>query len=292
MLTEAKYHIDQNYVGAPLEFGGFKLYQTGRLHCGSDMDVRTHTHYGWFEITAVTDGKGEIYTNGVPQSVKKGDMYLSFPCDVHSIHSSKSEPLKYDFCSFSTVLSPYKEDLDGIMTRCILPEKRMFSDSRIKRCMEELTLAVQSSSKLSGELALCLIKEIIIYLIRGFTYADSESTRRSDSIQAQPNSSKELCYQVMNYIDTHIYTMKNLSELSGITGYNYSYLSALFKEQTSQTLRSYYRNRKMDAANLLMKEKGMTAVRASELLGYTSASAFGKAYKTKFGISPRAKETF
>lgn len=290
MLTEAKYHLDQNYMGAPLEFGGFKLYQTGRLHCGSGMDVRTHTHYGWFEITAVTDGKGEIYTNGVPQSVKKGDMYLSFPCDVHSIHSSKSEPLKYDFCSFSTVLSPYKEDLDGIMTRCILPEKRMFSDSRIKRCMEELTLAVQSSSKLSGELALCLIKEIIIYLIRGFTYADSESTRRSDNIQAQPNSSKELCYQIMNYIDTHIYTMKNLSELSGITGYNYSYLSALFNEQTRQTLRSYYRNKKMDAANLLMKEKGMTASRASELLGYTSASAFGKAYKAKFGVSPRGKD--
>lgn len=272
MLTEAKYHLDQNYVGAPLEFGGFKLYQTGRLHCGSGMNVRTHTHYGWFEITAVTDGKGEIYTNGVPQSVKKGDMYLSFPCDVHSIHSSKSEPLKYDFCSFSTVLSPYKEELDDIMTRCILPEKRMFSDSRIKRCMEELTLALQSTSKLSDELTFCLIKETVIYLIRDFSHSETKGALCAEDIHGKPNSSKELCYQIMNYIDTHIYTMKNLSELSGITGYNYSYLSALFNEQTRQTLRSYYRNKKMDAANLLMKEKGMTASRASELLGYTSAS--------------------
>lgn len=290
MLTEAKYHLDRNYVGAPLEYGGFKLYQTGRLHCGSDMNVTTHTHYGWFEITAVTDGRGEVFTNGASQSVKKGDMYLSFPCDVHSIHSSKSDPLKYDFCAFSTDLSPYKEELDDIMTRCIMPEKRIFSDSRIKLCMEELTLAIQSTAKLSDELTVCLIKEIIILLIRDFSYGKAENATLSDTISDRPNASKELCYQIMNYIDTHIYTMKNLSELSGITGYNYSYLSVLFKEQTHQTLNSYYRNKKMDAANLLMKENGMTALRASELLGYASASAFGKAYKARFGTSPKAKK--
>lgn len=290
MLTEAKYHLDRNYLAAPLEYGGFKLYQTGRLHCGGDMNVTTHTHYGWFEITAVTDGKGEVCTNGTAQSVKKGDMYLSFPCDVHSIHSSKNDPLKYDFCSFSTELSPYKEELDDIITRCVTPEKRIFSDSRIKLCMEELTSAVQSTAKLSDELAVCLIKEIIIFLIRDFSYGISENPQLSDRLPEKPSTSKELCYQIMNYIDTHIYTMKNLSELSGITGYNYSYLSALFKEQTHQTLNSYYRNKKMDAANLLMKENGMTALRASELLGYTSAAAFGKAYKARFGASPRAKE--
>ena len=33
----------------------------------------------------------------------------------------------------------------------------------------------------------------------------------------------------MNYIDTHIYTMKNLDELSEITDYSYGYLSVLFE---------------------------------------------------------------
>ena len=94
----------------------------------------------------------------------------------------------------------------------------------------------------------------------------------------------------MNYIQTHIFTMKSLSELAALTGYNYSYLSALFKKCTSQTLRSYYSEKRLEAAKTLLKEEHMTAVRAAELVGYASASAFGKAYKARYGISPLEKE--
>ena len=34
----------------------------------------------------------------------------------------------------------------------------------------------------------------------------------------------------------------------------------------------------------------MTAARAAELVGYASASAFGKAYKARYGVSPLEKE--
>ena len=134
MLAEAKYHLTQNHLRTPLDFEGFRLHQIGRLHCGSGMVIGQHLHYGWFEITAVTEGCGEVFTGNIGTKVKAGDIYFSFPCDMHDIRSSREAPLKYDFFSFSTEMSPFKEELDGIMER-LSPENRVFSDRRINRCL-------------------------------------------------------------------------------------------------------------------------------------------------------------
>lgn len=287
MLAEAKYHLTQNHLRTPLDFEGFRLHQIGRLHCGSGMVIGQHLHYGWFEITAVTEGCGEVFTGNIGTKVKAGDIYFSFPCDMHDIRSSREAPLKYDFFSFSTELSPFKEELDGIMER-LSPENRVFSDRRINRCLEELTLNAEKGGKLTKPLTACLIKEILIYIINDLADAAPQKPRHAESRNAE-NAAVELCFQLMNYINTHLFSMKSLSELSGLTGYNYSYLSTLFKQITSQTLRSYYRQKRLETAKSLLKEQDMTAVRAAELLGYSSASAFGKAYKLQFGESPLGK---
>lgn len=288
MLGEAKYHLNQNHVHEPIDFEGFRLHQIGRLHCGSGMEVANHRHDDWFEITAATEGNGEVFTDGCGTHVRPGDLYLSFPGDVHAIRSSKSDPLKYDFFSFNTSLSPYKEELEALMHR-LSPEMRLFSDRRINACIEQLTVTVEKNGRYATLLGAALIREILLYILEDFDRTAPEAAPFGAARSTKP-SAKELCFQLMNYIQTHIFTMKSLSELAALTGYNYSYLSALFKKCTSQTLRSYYSEKRLEAAKTLLKEEHMTAVRAAELVGYASASAFGKAYKARYGISPLEKE--
>ena len=96
----------------------------------------------------------------------------------------------------------------------------------------------------------------------------------------------------MNYMDTHIYTMKSLDELSEISGYSYGYLSALFKKVTGNTLSTYYRTKKLDAAKLLLQENKLTATEISSLLNYASLYAFSKAFTNHFGISPKNFKKF
>jgi len=66
----------------------------------SGEDVGQHPHLNWFEFTSVSKGCGTVVTNGIESKVKKGDIFLSFPCDIHNIISSKSDPLEYDFIAF------------------------------------------------------------------------------------------------------------------------------------------------------------------------------------------------
>lgn len=84
MLAEAKIPFNaESPQNAGFDFEGFRLHQIGRLHCGSGMVIGQHLHYGWFEITAVTEGNGEVFTGNIGTKVKAGDIYFSFPCDMH-----------------------------------------------------------------------------------------------------------------------------------------------------------------------------------------------------------------
>ena len=91
----------------------------------------------------------------------------------------------------------------------------------------------------------------------------------------------------MNYIDTHIYSIKKLEDLAKITDYSYGYLSALYKKTTSNTLSDYYHEKKMDAARLLILENKYKIIEIAEMLNYTSVYSFSKAFTKRYGISPR-----
>ena len=92
----------------------------------------------------------------------------------------------------------------------------------------------------------------------------------------------------MHYIDTHIYSMKNLYELADALGYSYGYLSGMYHSTTANTLVSYYQEKKLDVARQLLEENRLTVTKIAEMLNYASVYAFSKAFRKHYGVSPRA----
>ena len=90
----------------------------------------------------------------------------------------------------------------------------------------------------------------------------------------------------MNYIDNHIYSIKNLRELAATTNYSYNYLSNLFKKTTGTTLQGYYHNRRLETAELLISLEDFTVGEIAGMLGYSSVYPFSLAFKKKFGYPP------
>lgn len=83
-----KYLIDYQFIETPLVINGIGLYQIGKKMCDSDTFSPPHVHLHWFELTIARSGKGIVTTNGVSDTIESGDIYLSFPYDVHSVRSS------------------------------------------------------------------------------------------------------------------------------------------------------------------------------------------------------------
>lgn len=278
---QSNYHLNKSHFVDPLIFGSISVFQMGRMYCNSSTVVDEHIHYNLYELTVVTGGIGVIFTNGVPTTVGRGDIYLSFPLDTHKIISDPEAPLKFDFFAFNCEDECFKKELEYISHTYHSPNNRVFCDERINRTIGDAIAELNGEHIFHNELMTSFLHEILIYMIRDFKNIVPEKQSKTVT------QAEILCYQLMHYIDTHIYSMKSLKDISEVTNYSYGYLSALFKKTTSQTLVRYYNDKKSDIARILVTENRMKITEISELLNYSSVYAFSKAFSAKFGLSPR-----
>lgn len=278
-ILEKNFHLDKNYVGCPVEYGEISLIQIGRLYCNTHTVIGMHTHQNWFELTVVTDGCGSVIVGNTSVEVTQGDIHLAYPGDFHEIHSDPKNPLKYDFFSFYPKSPFLLERLEAIMQSHSGGNERVIRDEKINRLLENAIAEINRPSELSSEILGAVFYQIVLYLIRDFQHTEIE---KKETIGAP----EQLCYQMMHYIDTHIYTIDGLYELSDTMRYNYSYLSDIFKKVTGETLQEYYQGRRLRAAQLLLMENTLKLGEIANLLRYSSIYAFSRAFKDRFGISP------
>ena len=279
-FNDKRYHFEKDYISSPKKYGKISLYQIGRLYCGEHTRIGMHAHTGLYELTVVTDGKGTVYANGNGVKVSRGDIFLSFPFDFHAIDSDKTEPLKYDFFAFSTDDPKMLSELKRIEESFMNAEGRTVRDEKIAVLVRNAIAEFDKADSFSDEILETLFTQIIIYLIRCFGKSERVG------VGSCATNAEVLCYQIMNYIDTHVYELKDLSVLSTVTNYNYSYLSSLFCKETGQTLSEYFRGRRLETARLLIEENKRTITEISEMVNYSSIYTFSRAFKEKYGVSP------
>ena len=173
----------------------------------------------------------------------------------------------------------------SIIMSFLIPSKKLpkainadsVKEMLIENCISEVIL----NDKFSTDMLEYSLNQILRYIIRDFLPGDKTA-------RLNINSSQELCYQMMNYINTHIYVISGLKELSEYFGYNYGYLSGVFHKTTGQTLMEYYTVCRLKSATVLIKENALNFAEIAELLNYSSVYAFSRAFKNHFGISPKA----
>ncbi len=281
-MTDRNYFLDFNYLnGNERRFGAIKLYQIGRLFCSPDTIIGTHLHGDCFELTIVTDGEGTVVTNDQRLSVVKGDIYFSFPGDFHDVVTSKTNPLKYDFFAFNTDDPRLKSDLNDVMCTLNL-NTRIFRDDRIGNLVSQALAELSAEEEYSEEVLACIFLQTVYYIVRWLKLHVSRT--RTDDV----SNDELLCYRIMNYVDTHVYSITTLGELGAVFNYNYSYLSTTFHTTTKRTLNDYYRSRKLEVARLLLLEGKLNGSQIAEKLNFSSLYSFSKSFKSKFGMSPQA----
>lgn len=287
--SDKRYHLDKRFFSDPLRYGSIRLYQIGRLYCTKETVICKHRQRFGFELTLVTGGKGTVFTNDIPVPVTAGDIYLSFPGDFHAIESDPVEQLEFDFIAFDTDRADLSEDLAAIMEHHREADRRVVRSDSLRSLIGNAIAELDREDRYSKELLDSIFTQIPIHLIRLF---HKKNFKTESAVISDPEI---LCYRLMNYIDTHIYTMTSLEELSGVTSYNYTYLSALFRKVTGGTLAEYYRGRRLETARLLLEERKTSISKIAELLNYSSIYTFSRAFKEKYGQSPeqyrKTKET-
>ncbi len=276
------YLIDFQFIDQPKLINDIRLYQIGKKFCNQNTYIPPHLHIDWYELTVILDGKGKIYTNSKTEyvEVSEGDIYLSFPADIHTIESDRDAPLKYSFLSFILGGTSFNAPFKNITHDFYESEKRVFRDRNISILLELLLSEFMSASYKQEEMMAYLINQILIFTCRSFLY-------QSQNVLPANVSKKEiLCYSIMRYIDTNLFHIKNFSDIADYFNYNYSYLSKVFKQTTKMTILDYLSSKKLERAKFLIDEGKLSLTKIAETLNYASIYSFSKSFKYHFGISP------
>ena len=274
-----KYHFIVDNYDNPLPFSTIDLVQIGIAHCGYNTIIANHTHSDYYELSLITSGKGTISTNGIETPVEQDDIYFSMPYEQHGLKSSPDSLMNYYFFAFNVKDPELNKQIKKYSSLIKDETKRLFRNDKLMQLIAEATTEIGSFNPYKKEYLSNLFTLIILQILR--------SIAKTNNKKQFSNSKNELCYQIMSYITTNIYTMTSLTEIADELNYDYSYLSKIFVSTTSQTISDYYREQRLNSARILIRKGDMSFTQIAENLHYSSIYAFSKAFKSQYGISPK-----
>ncbi len=272
-----RFHIN-NYFDQPKKFGEVYVYQIGTLHSDDVAVVDTHMHGGFFELMAIIDGEAEIYANDKSLHVKKNEIFVSFPYDVHKITNLSDKPLKYYFFAFDVNNKMLHYRLKNITRDFTSIYDRKICNERVFEALAQAIYEVSGSEVFHDELCSALLTSIIIMTVREYV-SDVGGLR-------VPDKNELFAYSVMNYIDTHVRSLRSLADLCDVFNYEYSHISKTFSKATGQTLLNYYCFRRLETARMYLYD-GKSVTETADELNYSSLYSFSVAFKKRYGISPQ-----
>lgn len=278
---QIKFHFDNIFFENPQLFESIILYQIGDLGCEGGYEIGVHKQR-CYEISYIVSGKGVYSSDNREYPVKKGDVYLNLPGEIHNGKADAIDPFRY-FCigfNFADVqndqdsFSHIKKMFDQIKTP-VRQDKYDIQSLFINIFRELINLNNYSNVMLSTYL-----HQIVILTYRCFFENwDKEYSQHNDN-------SKQILYEIINRIDTNLCKIKDLSEIADMLGYSYSHLSRLFTNETGLSIQEYYNKKRFDKAVEWLKMSDMSITSIAENLQYQSIHSFSRAFRKNFGICP------
>lgn len=129
------------------------------------------------------------------------------------------------------------------------------------------------SCRTVGEIAL-LRRDMFTF----FTRQVAQS--RKENIYSKP------VVRCIDHIYDHLYEPIRVQDLADAVGLNASYLSTLFRKETGVTVSDYVLEKRMEAAQNMLKYSDYTYAEISACLAFSSQSHFSRCFKKKTGHTP------
>ncbi len=111
-------------------------------------------------------------------------------------------------------------------------------------------------------------------------------TRRMKLLYNKSSYSKAVV-KCIDYIYDNLHKRIFITELAEISGVSEGYLSRLFRKETGKTLTEYIQNKKIEAAENMLKYSEYLPSEISNILAFPNQSYFIDVFKKKTGLTPK-----
>lgn len=255
------------------------------VHVGTRIGTLEEHEHKYAELVVALEGRAVNVIDGEAQEVEAGDVYVLLPGMIHEQHDMRG----YRFAIF-------KFDYDALLReagdlRKLPGFHLLFSmethtalrpvlDEETRTLVDYMTRALEP--ELSGQDAAC--ETVAKDLFMGLIALLSRKCRPSDPAK---RLHIHVAADTMGYLERHYAEDISLDALAARAGYSKRHFTRLFREAMGTSVYECLMRIRLDAARELLEQNDpLTDIAAR--CGFSDASALCRAFRKRFGASPRS----
>lgn len=274
-MSNISFHIFPNE-----NFIDLGMYQHGYEQCepGHSFGPATRNHYLFHYVISGTgtlmadNAKGETQT----YSIKSGQGFLIFPGQITTYIADQNLPWEYVWIEFDGLR--VKEALDLTELSVNTPMYHSHSKDLREQLMNEMLYIVHHAK----ESPFHLIGHL--YLFLDYLTQSAKSTKLVQSSKMSDYYIKE----AINYIEQNFQNNITIEDIAAVCGINRSYFGKIFRNSIGHSPQEFLMNYRMVKATELLKLTSLSIAEIGAAVGYENQLHFSRAFKTIYGVSPRA----
>lgn len=252
----------------------------GLEHCAPTHAIG-HSIREEYILHFVLDGKGSYTTNGITYFLNANQMFLIRPGEETSYAADLEEPWTYAWIGFNGIRA------EAVLKNCgfskqsyVLPFKNR--DALVEQITTILN-AVQLSFSNDLRRNACLMT-ILSLLVESYNHDFWGRKKNNGRYNYSRNVYVE---QAMDYVKWKYCYGINVTDIADYVGISRTYLNHVFQKELGLSAQKFLMDFRLHkAANLLISTE-LPVAEISVSVGYEDSLAFSKAFKKKFGLSPK-----
>lgn len=237
----------------------------------------SNTFHHRFVFVMVVKQGGPARIGDHTHHLQEGEGVLIFPHQFHHFMDVKDEELEWLFVTFEL------KDRDPIRELRDKPRKldRDILCLIAEALQQHQGLAAGYSHSVAGisyYLAQILLKMKELPLI----------TEERRSVHTSDDTRDQILEKINLFVSQNLHRQLTIADLAEELGYSVSYLRTIFRNRLGFSLGKFIRTSRLSKAAALLEEQDISITEVAEKSGFDSLTAFSRAFKNAYGISPKA----
>ena len=256
---------------------------TGTLMYQHKLDVDPPTNYFSFhthsdyELLYIINGDVTHIIEDKKFKLRAGDLVFIRPNMYHFIQIDSSER-DYERININFAASDINTDMS------IIPDSvNVINTNENSRLSDIFGKVSVYANTFDSEVFYKILKGLITEVVYNISLTDSVDEREELSV------TNPIITQAINYINTNLFTIKNVGEVADAIFVTESYLFKLFKKELRKGPKKYITDKRLLAAQQMIKHGEKPTV-IFERCGFNDYTSFYRGYVEYFGHSPSKEQ--
>lgn len=234
----------------------------------------THDHY---ELCFLLEGAAEYYVESSMYTLHPGDLLLAKKAESHFPRPQKDESYKLLSVRFSesAIDASNQAQVQAFLDSRPLGQFNMYPAAQFKNTHWKYYFQQLYEHRETPGVAKTYLNVLLVELMLAYSSIRQPSNLRSDQL-----------FSIISYINSHLSEPMSVEALCQRFFVSRSHLNRLFRKMTGVSVWDYVVAKRLIHAKALL-EAGESPAVACQKSGFNDYSPFYRAYRARYGVSPR-----